>query len=49
MDDAAPVVSITDLLKAYRARHLYTKHDLYQIPLASQALEEAFGGQIICK
>lgn len=28
---------------------MFTKHQLYQIPLASQELEAAFGGQIICK
>lgn len=38
-----------DLLKIHRAHHLFTKHNLFQIPLASQELEEAFGGQVVCR
>lgn len=45
----SPVYTIPDLLKIHRAHHMFTKHQLYQIPLASQDLEAAFGGQIICK
>lgn len=45
----SPVYTIPDLLKIHRAHHMFTKHQLYQIPLASQELEAAFGGQIICK
>ncbi|KIR69589.1 histone deacetylase 6/10 [Cryptococcus bacillisporus CA1873] len=44
----SPVYTIPDLLKIHRAHHMFTKHQLYQIPLASQELEAAFGGQIIC-
>lgn len=40
---------IVDLLKIHRAHHMFTKHNLFQIPLASQELEEAFGGQVVCK
>ncbi|KAL7419556.1 Histone deacetylase hda1 [Cryptotrichosporon argae] len=47
-DGASPTVSIPDLLKIYRAHHLFSKYGLYQIPLASEELEEAFGGQVIC-
>jgi histone deacetylase 6 len=39
----------TDLLKIHRAHHMFTKHGLYQIPLASSDLESAFGGQVICR
>lgn len=38
-----------DLLKIHRAHHMFTKHNLFQIPLASEELEEAFGGQVVCK
>jgi histone deacetylase 6 len=27
---------------------MFTKHKLFQIPLASPDLEAAFGGQVIC-
>ncbi|WWC87894.1 uncharacterized protein L201_002792 [Kwoniella dendrophila CBS 6074] len=49
LDDETPTVtSIPDLLKMHRAWHLYEKHQLFQIPLASPELEIAFGGQVIC-
>jgi hypothetical protein len=38
----------TDILKAHRAHHLFHNHRLFQIPLASEALEESFGGQVTC-
>lgn len=38
-----------DLLKIHRAHHMFTKHGLFQIPLASAELEAAFAGQIICR
>ena len=28
---------------------MFTKHNLFQIPLASEELEEAFGGQVLCR
>lgn len=37
-----------DLLKAHRAHHMFTKHGLYQIPLASEELQAMFDGQVIC-
>lgn len=27
---------------------MFTKHGLYQVPLASEELEASFGGQVIC-
>lgn len=36
------------MLKAYRAQHMFTKHAMYQIPLASEELESLFEGQVIC-
>ncbi|RSH94679.1 Histone deacetylase hda1 [Saitozyma podzolica] len=47
-EEEKPVVGIPDLLKIHRAHHMFTKHGLYQIPLASSDLESAFGGQVIC-
>lgn len=35
-----------DLLKQHRAHHLFSKHGLFQIPLASEMLEESFKGQV---
>ncbi len=43
------IIKLTpDLLKAHRAHHLYDKHGLYQIPLASEDLQDSFDGQIAC-
>ncbi|WVF65792.1 hypothetical protein IAT40_000526 [Kwoniella sp. CBS 6097] len=47
-DGSSPITSIPDLLKIHRAHHMFTKHSLFQIPLASAELEESFGGQVIC-
>ncbi|OCF43376.1 histone deacetylase 6/10 [Kwoniella heveanensis CBS 569] len=47
-DGSSPIISIPDLLKIHRAHHMFTKHGLFQIPLASTELEESFGGQVIC-
>ncbi|WVQ79099.1 hypothetical protein IAT38_001193 [Cryptococcus sp. DSM 104549] len=47
-DGSSPVYSISDLLKIHRAHHMFSKHGLFQIPLASEELEELFGGQVIC-
>ena len=38
-----------DLLKIYRAHHMFSKYNLFQVPLASTELEDAFGGQVMCK
>ncbi|WVN90743.1 uncharacterized protein L203_105985 [Cryptococcus depauperatus CBS 7841] len=45
---SSAIFSIPDLLKVHRAHYLFTKHDLFQVPLASPDLDEAFSGQIIC-
>ncbi|WVR03811.1 hypothetical protein IAU60_000807 [Kwoniella sp. DSM 27419] len=45
---ASPITSIPDLLKIHRAHHMFTKHELFQIPLADESLEREFGGQVIC-
>ncbi|WWC68627.1 uncharacterized protein I206_102558 [Kwoniella pini CBS 10737] len=47
-DGSSPVISIPDLLKLHRSWHMYEKHQLFQIPLASPELETAFGGQVMC-
>lgn len=43
-----PVVAIPDLLKVYRAHHLFNKYNLFQIPLANDDLEASYGGQVLC-
>ncbi|ORY22508.1 hypothetical protein BCR39DRAFT_551487 [Naematelia encephala] len=48
IDGESPVYSIPDLLKIHRAHHMFTKHELFQIPLANPDLEAAFAGQVIC-
>lgn len=47
--DEPVTTSIPELLKAHRANHLWEKHGMYQIPLASEELEDAFSGQVMCK
>ncbi|KAK6907347.1 hypothetical protein I203_101340 [Kwoniella mangroviensis CBS 8507] len=47
-DGSLPITSIPDLLKLHRAWHMYEKHQLFQIPLASEELEASFGGQVLC-
>lgn len=39
---------LLDILKAHRAEHMFRKHNLYQIPLASEELQAMFEGQVIC-
>ncbi|WWC96955.1 hypothetical protein V866_003831 [Kwoniella sp. B9012] len=47
-DGSSPITSIPDLLKLHRAWHMYERHQLFQIPLASEELEGSFGGQVLC-
>jgi histone deacetylase 6 len=49
IDNKPATLSIPDLLKIHRAHHMFEKHRMFQIPLASEELESAFGGQVICK
>jgi histone deacetylase 6 len=49
IEDSPAVFTIPNLLKLHRSHHLYEKHGLHQVPLASLELEAAFGGQVICK
>ena len=49
IDNKPATLSIPDLLKIHRAHHMFETHRMFQIPLASEELESAFGGQVICK
>lgn len=41
------VVAIPDILKIYRAHHLFEKYRLCPIPLASEELDEAYANQVL--
>lgn len=47
-ENISPVIPIPDILKVYRSHHLFNKYQLFQIPLASEELEESYGGQVLC-
>ncbi|KAL1406389.1 Histone deacetylase hda1 [Vanrija albida] len=44
----SPVIAIPDILKIYRAHHLFSKYGLFEIPLASEELNDAYASQVIC-
>jgi hypothetical protein len=46
-DDAT--ISVPDLIKIYRADHLFRKYELCVVPLASAELEANFGKQVIVR
>ena len=47
MQDAGPLISITDILKAHRTHHLWDKYKLYNVPISVPALQEAFKDQLL--
>ncbi|KAG8906932.1 Histone deacetylase hda1 [Tulasnella sp. 403] len=44
-DDA---VSVPDILKAYRVQDMLRKMELFALPFADEALQEAFDNQVLC-
>ncbi|WOO83917.1 Histone deacetylase clr3 [Vanrija pseudolonga] len=45
---AQATTGIPDILKIYRAHHLFSQYGLFEIPLASEELNDAFASQVIC-
>jgi len=40
--------SIPEILKAHRQHHLYTQHNMLQIPLLTEEYENRYGSQVMC-
>lgn len=39
---------VTEILKAHRQHYLYSQHEMLQVPLMTEELEQRFGTQIMC-
>ena len=39
---------MTEILKAHRQHYLYSRHDMLQLPLMTEELDQRFGAQIMC-
>ena len=48
IDGAPATVSLAEVLKEYRLRHMYETYDVQVFPLAFEELEAAFHQQVIC-
>lgn len=42
------LLTTPDILKIHRAHHLFSEYGLFEIPLASEELNDAFASQVIC-
>ena len=48
VDGAPAKISLVELLKAHRLRHMYDKYDVQIFPLSFDELEAEFSEQVMC-